>query len=85
VAYRHDPIQHERPGNLDQMLWVAETIAKDMDFARIDLYSDGKRTIKFGEITFTPGNACSRFSDPRFDKWLGGLFTEDPHSCFAQT
>jgi TupA-like ATPgrasp len=82
VAYRHAPIQRERPDNLDQMIRVAETIANGMDFARIDLYSDGKRNIKFGEITFTPGNAVSRFSDPRFDKWLGTLFGEGPHEPF---
>src|SRR6266536_1200641 len=44
------------------MIRVAETIAKGMEFARIDLYSDGKRNIKFGEITFTPGDALSRFT-----------------------
>jgi hypothetical protein len=84
VVYRHAPIERERPDNLDQMIWVAETLAGDMDFARIDLYTDGKRIIKFGEITFTPGNGCSRFSDPRFDKWLGGLFEGGPHAPFSQ-
>jgi hypothetical protein len=64
------------------MIWVAETLTKDMDFARIDLYSDGKSQIKFGEITLTPGNACSRFSERRFDKWLGSLFGEGPHARF---
>ena len=39
------------------MIRVAEAIAGDMEFARVDLYSDGKSRIRFGEITFTPGNA----------------------------
>jgi hypothetical protein len=82
VAYSHAPIQRERPDNLDQMIHIAETIAKGMDFVRIDLYSDGKRTVKFGEITYTPGNAGSRFSDVRFDKWLGTLFGQGPHEPF---
>jgi hypothetical protein len=30
--------------------------------------------IRFGEITFTPGNACLRFLDFKLDKWLGGQF-----------
>jgi len=68
VAYGHAPIQSPRPRNLDEMIRVAEAIATDMDFARIDLYSDGKSNIRFGEITLVPGNACSRFSDFRFDK-----------------
>ncbi len=84
VAYKLEPIQRERPDNLDLMIHVAETIAKAMDFVRIDLYSDGKRNIKFGEITFTPGNAESRFSDIRFDKWLGTLFAKGPHESFQR-
>ncbi len=82
VAYRHAPIRRDRPDNLEQMIYVAETLANGFDFVRIDLYSDGKHTIKFGEITFTPGNACSRFSDVRFDKWLGTLFGDGPHEPF---
>jgi hypothetical protein len=82
VAYRHAPIKRNRPDNLEQMIQVAETIAKGMDFARIDLYSDGNRIIKFGEITFTPGNACSRFSDIRFDRWLGTLFEKGPYEPY---
>jgi hypothetical protein len=81
VAYRHAPIQRPRPRNLKDMIRVAETIGNGMDFVRIDLYSDGKR-IKFGEITFTPGNACFPFSDFRFDRWLGTLFGKDSHEPF---
>ena len=57
AAYRHAPIMRARPRNLEDMIRVAEAIAGDMDFARVDLYSDGKSRVRFGEITFTPGNA----------------------------
>ncbi len=33
-----------------------------------------KSVIKFSEITFTPNNANERFSDLRFDVWLGRFF-----------
>jgi hypothetical protein len=56
------------------MVRVAETIAAGLEFARIDLYSDCKRVVKFGEITLTPGNALDRFSDFQFDLWLGRFF-----------
>jgi TupA-like ATPgrasp len=82
VAYRHAPIQRPRPSNLKNMVRVAETIANGMDFARIDLYSDGKRNIKFGEITFIPGDAFIPFSDFRFDTWLGTLFGKGSHEPF---
>ena len=41
VTYGEAPIQRPRPRNLEEMIRVAETIAEGMDFARIDLYSDG--------------------------------------------
>ncbi len=66
--------QFERPANLEAMIEAAERIATGLDFARIDLYSDRKNVIKFGEITFTPGNADTRFSDFQFDRWLGNWF-----------
>jgi len=80
VAYKHAPIQRARPGNLEDMIGVAEAIAEGMEFARVDLYSDRKSRIRFGEITFTLGNACSRFSDFKFDRWLGSQFGKGPRN-----
>ena len=78
VAYRHAPIECARPGNLEEMIRVAEAVAEGMDFTRIDLYSDRKSRIRFGEITFEPGDARSRFSDAKFDLWLGSQFGQAP-------
>jgi hypothetical protein len=58
------------------MISIAQTIASGMDFARIDLYTDGVSQIRFGEITFTPGDAGLHFSDVRLDQWLGTLFSK---------
>ena len=62
-----------RPGNLHAIVKAAEDIAADFAFARVDLYSDSESEIKFSEITFTPGNATSRLSDPGFGAKLGKL------------
>lgn len=43
-----------RPHNLDEILWVARTLASDFDFVRVDLYNVDDH-IYFGELTFTPG------------------------------
>ncbi len=67
IAYK------ERPENLRAIVKAAEDIAAGLAFARVDLYSDGKREIKFSEITFTPGNATRRLSDPEFGAKLGEL------------
>jgi TupA-like ATPgrasp len=74
VTYGEPPIQCKRPQNLDEMIDVAEAIARDMDFVRIDLFSDGISRIKFGEITFTPGDGRLHFSDQKLDRWLGSQF-----------
>ena len=76
VNYGEAPIQRPRPGNLEDMIRVAEAIAGEMEFARVDLYSDGNSRIRFGEITFVPGNAGLHFSDFKLDQWLGTLFTK---------
>ena len=75
VDYGRELAYRRRPENLPDMVRVAETIAAELDFARIDLYSDGQRVVKFGEITFFPGNALDRLSDFQFDLWLGRFFT----------
>lgn len=43
----------EKPGNLEEMLHLAEALSRDFRYVRVDLYQiDGQ--IKFGEMTFTP-------------------------------
>jgi len=74
VNYGRELAHRHRPDNLADMVRVAEAIAAGLEFARIDLYSDCKRIVKFGEITLTPGNALDRFSDFQFDLWLGRFF-----------
>ena len=80
VNYGEAPIQRARPRNLEDMIRVAEVIAADMDFIRVDLYSDGNSRIKFGEITFIPGNGTLHFSDFKFDQWLGSQFNKGPRN-----
>jgi TupA-like ATPgrasp len=64
-----------RPGNLALMLHVAETLARDFDFIRVDLYSDGK-AVKVGELTNCPFSAmfpfASRASEELATKMLYG-------------
>ena len=78
VNYGEEPIQCRRPHNLEDMIRVAEIVARDMDFTRVDLYSDRNSRIKFGEITSFPGNGTLHFSDFKFDRWLGSHFGKSP-------
>jgi hypothetical protein len=74
VTYGEAPIHRPRPRNLTDMIRVADAVAEEMEFARVDLYSDANTRIKFGEITFVPGNAGLHFSDFKLDQWLGSHF-----------
>ena len=62
----------EIPGNINQMIGVAEKIASNIDccFERIDLYNINGR-IYFGEITFFPGGGHMKLTNPEWDKILG--------------
>ncbi len=61
------------PGNLPEMIAIAEVLASDFPFARIDLYNISGRIV-FGEITFYPWNGFVRFTPPDFNRELGSHF-----------
>ena len=60
----------ERPAGLAEMVQVAESLAVDFPYARIDLFAcRGK--VYFGEITFYHGGGFERFAPPEYDRKLG--------------
>ena len=60
------------PPNYERMLEIAELLAKDFRYARIDLYNvDG--AIYCGEITFHPGSGFDIFTPKEWDNKLGNL------------
>ena len=70
---RHYPKSGTRipkPENYEEMVELAEKLASDIPFARIDFYEiDGR--VYFGEITFYPGSGMEEFSPPEWDAILG--------------
>jgi hypothetical protein len=63
----------ERPSNFPEMRELAEKLAEDFEFCRVDLYSvDGH--IYFGEITQYPHAGLGRFSPGEFDLALGEVW-----------
>lgn len=70
--------QIEKPENLDEMLSIAHTLAKDFDFVRVDLYNiNGK--VYFGELTFTPGSGRFKFLPEEWDFELGRRWDSRGH------
>jgi hypothetical protein len=70
----NESVEFARPKNLDVLIESAERLARGLEYARIDLYTDFEQVVKFGEITLTPGDGRQPFADLEFDRWLGGFF-----------
>jgi len=49
-----------RPPGLDEMIVIAERLADEIDFVRVDLYNIGER-IAFGEMTVYPNSGLGEF------------------------
>ncbi len=61
-----------RPEKLDEMARLANTLAADFPFARIDFYHN-KEAIYFGEITFHPGSGLQYYMPKHYNDDLGEL------------
>jgi len=62
-----------RPEMLDQMIEVAEKLAEDFSFVRVDLFNiDGN--VYFNELTFVPGGGSGRFRTTEFEETIGRLW-----------
>ena len=70
---RHYPADRKAisaPKSLNVMIDLAEKLARDLTFVRIDFYeADGKPY--FGEITLSPGSGCEEFTPDEWDYRLG--------------
>lgn len=69
-----DP-EEVRPSKLDEMVSIAETLARDFDYVRVDLYylSNSGRIV-FGEMTFAPGSGYSPFIPNCYDLEFGKMW-----------
>lgn len=63
-------VEIPKPRNYEKMIELAEIIAKDLVFARIDFYEVQDR-IYFGEITFYPGAGMEAFQPESWDYKMG--------------
>lgn len=64
----------EEPPNFERMKSIAEALAADFEFARIDLYDLGSDGVAFGEITLAPGSGHARFDPKAADFELGACW-----------
>ncbi len=62
------------PERLDEMIDLAERLAADTDFVRVDLYDLGDRIV-FGELTSYPAGGESPFDPERYNAEFGSWWT----------
>lgn len=75
VLYPPDPNkQIVRPENFDKMVTLAQRLAEDIPFSRIDFYEVEGR-VYFGEITFYPQGGFGRWTSIDADVLIGQLLT----------
>lgn len=63
----------ERPEFIDEMIDIAEILAKDFPTVRVDLYYVNNKTY-FGELTFYPWGGYVNFYPDKFDYIMGEKF-----------
>lgn len=62
----------EKPSNLDEMIKVAEKLAEDFAYVRVDLYLV-KSQIYFGELTFYHASGFQAFYKRKSDRMFGDM------------
>jgi hypothetical protein len=81
----HSTDRRTPPDCLASMIAIAEKLAAEFPYARIDLYEHQGR-IYFGEITHYPGAGLGVFDPPEFDRVLGDVWlhgTKIPERYYA--
>ena len=66
-----------RPAQLPAMIQLAETLAADFPYVRIDLFCCPNR-VYFGEVTFYHGGGFERFAPAEYDRHFGDLLRLPP-------
>lgn len=70
---RHYPKSNKsiaKPQNYEKMVKLAETLAKDLPFVRVDFY-EVQQKIYIGELTLYPGSGFEEFTPPEWDAIMG--------------
>jgi hypothetical protein len=68
----YPPYPHDiaRPEQLDLMVSISETLGRDLDFVRVDLFDTGDG-LYVGELTLYPGGGFEAFEPPEYDHIIG--------------
>lgn len=62
----------KKPANLNEIIKIAEKLAKDFPFARVDFFIT-KNKLYVGEITFTPSGGLGKYKPVEWDYKMGKM------------
>lgn len=62
-----------KPADLPQLVGLARKLSKDFNYVRVDFYVLDDGSIKFGEMTFTPGAGVGTWNLPEYNLEFGKL------------
>lgn len=65
-------IEITKPPHYETMIQLAEKLARDIPFVRVDFYDISSR-VYFGELTFFPGGGFEKFQPEEWDYKLGEM------------
>lgn len=71
-GYQHAEIRPQKPEKFEEMLEIAEKLAKNLPHIRVDLYECNGR-IYFGELTFFDGSGFDKIDPVEWDYKLGSM------------
>jgi len=67
----------EPPENLQELIEISESLAKDFVQVRVDFYRTNAGEWKFGEMTFTTSSGTCKWNPPEYNEILGGMIHID--------
>ena len=71
-GYQHAEIRPQKPEKFEEMLEIAEKLAKNLPHIRVDLYECNGQ-IYFGELTFFDGSGFDKIEPVEWDYKLGSM------------
>ena len=67
----------KKPADLPHLVRLARKLSKDFNYVRVDFYVLDDGSIKFGEMTFTPGAGVGTWNIPEYNLEFGKLISLD--------
>lgn len=76
-SYKMNTNNVDKPKNLNELIFLAESLSKEFAHARVDFYVLNDGSLKFGEMTFTSYSGVCKWEPKYADRMMGNLINID--------